>query len=352
VDLWLTHCRILDLVTTLFDDFMNDGSRKAVVVDHEVPEQVGITQVYGGIVACDAEQHPVDPAYTTGNPQDGVLIDPHEIEMQGVEDNGEAPIKIKQEASNIKERVSARQSATRRAQIEKHINQLRWESSPELSSRNTVRRRRWPRQYISPEPTTRSKKPRLRRTQKRPDLSVRHASPSHSHSSSLEILVSRPATTPRAGRASQRAERQDDNVGPSSPKEPLHNDLSTSVFSPPPILTPSPSQSLLQHSPRTSKVRFHFFTLDEDFGAIPALLEQCNTADAFFDRATSAYSLLHRQGLKKKKMAAVSVSMEGLPWPMILEWKSVKGYDMMVAEIATVSAQKENLNVKVKCVVG
>lgn len=149
---------------------------------------------------------------------------------------------------------------------------------------------------------------------------------------------------------SQGRKRQQDQVETSLPKK--RNLKATAIKAPAStsLLTPLQSQALPQKESRTSQVKLHFFTTNECLGAVPVPFEDCNSADDFFARAASVCSLLSGQEIEER-IAAVYVVMEGLRFPMILEWKNAQAYQTLVAEIAATTARTGNiLNVEVKCI--
>ena len=233
----------------------------------------------------------------------------------------ERQVAIKKEPS----RTAHRQAAMRRNQLERQTEEERWRyETPPLSSLDTVKKRRWPRQYVSPPPITKSPK-RLRG----PKSSVSQSS--RPQRCSTPVLTS-------VGRALRKTPPRKTAVTPQLPISPVS-----------PFSLHSVNTAMPEPAPKTNII-LHFFLQRRELGALPTPLAQCNTADQFFSHAEEAWDFLtSRDGASE--MAAVSVEVEGVEWPMIIPWKDPLAHKWMMETIAKAAVgRSHDLHVQVKCV--
>lgn len=235
--------------------------------------------------------------------------------------------------------------------------------APYNAKRSSVRqRRRWPPQYVSPPPTPRGHNTRLNPKPKRQKTPAGLDSQvsTRQRSSSPEFLSAGPARAPPATRHSNIIKRGSyalktpiDKVGKT--KKPCdHKDHKKDTAEP---LTPvsralkSPrSKVCVSESVTTTNVIVHFFLSDEDLGAIPATLEQCNSVNAFFTKALSAWRFLGSPD-GGDSMAGVRVMLEGVQWPIIVAWGAADAFGWMMDAIAKAKSGKvDDLHVQVKCI--
>ena len=219
--------------------------------------------------------------------------------------------------------TSTRQAAMRRNRHERQTDEERWRyETPPLSSLDVVRKRRWPPQYVSPPPTSQSqKRPRGRpKKLKAPESSVRQNSPRQS------------SPPPRKEYNKRTTDTLQLPISPVSP------------FS-----LPSVNQATSGATPKINII-LHFFVQRRELGALPTPLAQCDSADQFFNHAEEAWGFLtSRDGASE--MAAASVEVEGVEWPMIIPWKDPLAHQWMMETIAKVAVgMSHDLHVQVKCI--
>ena len=258
---------------------------------------------------------------------------------------------IKKEPS----RTSTRVAAMRRNQLERQTDEERWRyETPPLSSLDVVKKRRWPPQYTSPPPNPKSQKP-LRESKK----TLKALKSSFSQSSRRQRCSSPGLTAVRAALGKPENAQSRDLAGNSldkckaSPRKKSHKKEAdtaqmpmspVSPFSLPPVNTAMP-----EPTPKTNII-LHFFLQKRELGALPTPLAQCQSADQFFDHAEEAWSFLtSRDGASE--MAAVSVEVEGVEWPMIIPWRDPLAHQWMMETIAKAAIGRSyDLHVQVRCV--
>ena len=268
----------------------------------------------------------------------------------GVEETARQ-VSIKKEPS----RTAIRQVTMRRNQLARQGSEERWRfETPPLSSLDRVKKRRWPPQYVSPPPT------RQRRNLRQGCKLILNAPGTHAAQSSQHRRSSSPELLSVSPRASARGSRRtgdakdgvlDEPKAP-PPKRSRKNTADTphlpispvSPFSPPSINTAMP-----EPTPKTHII-LHFFLQRRELGALPTPLAQCETADQFFDHAEEAWDFLISRD-EASEMAAVSVQVEGVEWPMILPWRDPLAHQWMMETIAKAAlGRSHDLHVQVKCI--
>ena len=246
----------------------------------------------------------------------------------------ERQVTIKKEPS----RTSTRQAAIRCNQLERQTDEERWRyETPPLSSLDAVKKRRWPRQYVSPPPIPQPQK-RLRG----PKSSVSQNSRPQRCSTPVLISVGRAREKPR--------KRAPKKTGPKKTPDRKIADTPQLPISPvSPFSLPSINRAMPEQAPKTNII-LHFFLQRKELGALPTPLAQCNTADQFFDHAEEAWGFLtSRDGASE--MAAVSVEVEGVEWPMIIPWRDPLAHQWMMETIAKAAIGRSyDLHVQVKCI--
>jgi len=246
-----------------------------------------------------------------------------------------------------------RQATLRRNQAERQTQGPRWRSeSPRLSSTGITKKLRWPPQYISPTPTPQPQKRKASdaKTYKRRNIGGLLPKSNRSLSSSPEIVSESPVTPPQGLRRSARASRAANYTIPSPPKTPKKIKLIVKKS----VNIAKPAATTLQpsilDSPPIKDVNIQFFLSNESLGAVPVTINECNTASSFFSQALTAWNLLGG-GDHAGTMAAVSVTIDGFHWPIVLPWGNAKAFDRMIETMAIAKTGKVgNLEVKVKCI--
>lgn len=246
-----------------------------------------------------------------------------------------------------------RQSTLKRRQAERQTLGLRWRSeTPPLSSMDTVKKFRWPPQYVSPTSTPLPEKHKASdpKSYKRRNIGGQLPNCAHSRSSTPEFMSESPVTPPQGVRRSSRATSAAHYQMLSPPKTPkktkfLAKNSSTASA---PIVT-QPQSSAFEAS-LANHVTIHLFLSDESLGAIPITLNECNTSVKFFNQALSAWNLLGLED-QARDMAAVSVTIDGVQWPMVLPWGNSQAFQRMLgalehAQHGTITG----LEVRVKCI--
>ena len=263
----------------------------------------------------------------------------------------ERQVTIKKEPS----RTSTRQAAMRRNQLKRQTDEERWRyETPPLSSLEAVKKRRWPRQYVSPPPTRQRQNLRqgCKLVLNAPKTSALQNS-RHRRSSSPELLSVSPKTSARGSRHANNANGKVQNKPKTlPPKRPRKNkgDTRQLPISPvSPFSLPSINTSMPEPTPKTNII-LHFFLQKRELGALPTPLAQCESADQFFDHAEEAWCFLaSRDGTSE--IAAVSVEVEGVEWPMIIPWRDPLAHQWMMETIAKAAIGRSyDLHVQVKCV--
>ena len=276
---------------------------------------------------------------------DGGLAEvPHPSELIGEEQSiektvsihpgnteAERQVTIKKEPS----RTSTRQTAMRRNQLERQTDEERWRyETPPLSSLDVVKKRRWPPQYVSPPPTPQSQKPLRERIK-----TLKAPKPSVSQSSRRQRCSSQGPTSVRGaqGKPRKRAPRKTANT------------LQMPISPVSPFSLPSVNKAPPEPTPKTNII-LHFFLQRRELGALPTPLAQCDTADKFFDHAEEAWGFLTSRDVASE-MAAVSVEVEGVEWPMIIPWRDPLAHQWMMETIEKAAIGRAyDLHVQVKCI--
>ena len=265
--------------------------------------------------------------------------------------------KVERRATIKKEprRASTRHADMQRNQIERQTDEERWRyETPPLSSLGVVKKRRWPAQYVSPPPTPKSQK-HLRGGKK-----LLKASKSSVSKISRHKRCSRPELTPVGPATAEHEVTQSDNLDGNNVDKPKGcprkearkktADTSQMPISPvSPFSSPTVNRAMLEPVQKTNAI-LHFFLQKRELGALPAPLAQCDTADKFFNHAEEAWGFLtSRDGASE--MAAVSVEVEGVEWPMILPWGDSLAHQWMMETIVKAAAGRSyDLHVQVKCI--
>lgn len=267
--------------------------------------------------------------------------------------NTTSTVKVKKEPCL----AEVRQATLRRKHTKQQPDEQRWRlDSPPISCLDTVKKRRWPPQYVSPSPASPSKKPCKRRVVR----DIRAAGVA-SRSSSLELLSVEQVTPLQDRRSSCRAKRDicyapislsemikiaQIPTGPKTPKTAkTTTKIKKAVHKP---ATPPPQ--LLQSKPLAAKgTTCHFFLFSDNLGAIPVALSECTTASAFFGRARAAWSLIG-SGDQAGSLVAVSVSIDRFSWPLVLPWGDATAFERLRESITIAEAgNMGGLEVHVKC---
>ncbi len=263
----------------------------------------------------------------------------------------ERQVTIKKEPS----RTSTRQAAMRRNQLERQTDEERWRyETPPLSSLGVVKKRRWPPQYVSPPPTPQAQK-RLqgrKKTLKAPKSSVSQGSRRQRFSSpgltSVGLALGKPENA-------QSRDLDSNNLDKSKTPPPKRSRKKKADTTQMPISPVSPfsfssvNKAMPEPTPNTNII-LHFFLQRKELGALPTPLAQCDTADQFFNHAEEAWDFLSsRNGATD--IAAVSVEVEGVEWPMIIPWRDSFAHQWMMETIAKAAIGRSyDLHVQVKCV--
>lgn len=248
-----------------------------------------------------------------------------------------------------------RQVDMRRKRLELQTDEERWRcETPPLSSLDVVRKRRWPPQYVSPPPISQSQK-RLRGRPKKPrapnsslSQSPRRQQCSSPGLTSVGIALGKPENAQSRDLYSNNL----DKCKTPPPKRPRKKTVDTPhlPISPvSPFSCPSINTAMQAPTPKTDII-LHFFLQKRELGALPTPLAQCNTAVQFFDHAEEAWSFLTSTD-RGSEMAAVSVEVEGVEWPMIIPWRDPLAHQWMMETIAKAAiGRPQDLHVQVKCV--
>lgn len=244
------------------------------------------------------------------------------------------------------------QATSRHDRAERQAQGRRWRSqTPPLSSMSKIKKCHWPPQYVWPPPTPQPNK-RLasdKRHYKRRNVGRLLPNGDRSRTSSPGIVSECPVTAPRGRRRSAQghfAGKYPIPFPPKSPKKTRTRTKKSSVAEP--IATAvSPSN---QGTLATKDIKVHFFLSNESLGAVPATMNECNTVDTFFTQALSAWNLLGGWD-HAGSMAAVSVTIDGFQWPIVLPWGNATAFERMMETMAIAKTGKiGSLEVKVKCI--
>ena len=252
-------------------------------------------------------------------------------------------------------RTAVRQATLRRNRLERQRSEGRWRSeTPPLSSLATVKKPRWPPQYVSPPPTRQRQK--MRRGCKNivsgPIVPASQSS-QRRRSSSAELL----AASPKASTRSSRRAHEASGRSLDRPKTPHPNKSRNRTAAAPqmPISPVSPFSSPATNRAMLEPVQIpdtilHFFLQRRELGALPTPLALCDTADKFFDHAEEAWGFLS-SGDGTSAIAATSVEVEGVEWPMVIPWRDSLAHRWMMETIAKAAAGRSyDLHVQVKCI--
>ena len=252
-------------------------------------------------------------------------------------------------------RTSTRHADMQRNQLERRTDEERWRyETPPLSSLDVVKKRRWPAQYVSPPPTPQSQK-HVRGGKKIPKApkssisqSSRHQRRSSPGLTSVGPDLSKPGNDQlgnldgnNLGKSKGRPRKQARKKTADTPQMPISP---VSPFS-----LASVNRDIPEPASKTNII-LHFFLQRRELGALPTPLVQCDTADQFFNHAEEAWSFLtSRDGASA--MAAVSVEVEGVEWPMIIPWRESRAHQWMMETIAkAATGRSQDLHVQVKCI--
>lgn len=250
----------------------------------------------------------------------------------------ERQIAIKKQPSG----TSTRQAAMRRNRLERQTSEERWRyETPPLSSLEVVRKRRWPPQYVSPSPISQPQKRLRGRPKKLKAPTLSQSSRRQRSSSPVLTSLGRAQDKPMKRAPRKTAPRK---IPPRMIAEKPQLPISpVSPFSPPSVNT------AMDPAPKTNII-LHFFLQKRELGALPTPLAQCESADQFFDHVEEAWSFLpSRDGTSE--IAAVSVEVEGVEWPMIIPWRDPLAHQWMMETIAKAAIGRSyDLHVQVKCV--
>ena len=289
---------------------------------------------------------------------------PHSSELTGEEQSIEKTVDIRPGTTEAKRQVTIktessrtlhRQAAMRHNQLERQTDEERWRyGTPLLSSFDVVKKRRWPPRYVSPPPTPQSKK-RLRghnKIPKAPKSSVPQSSQRQRCSSpalsSVGLALIRPDNA-------QSRDLYGKNLDKSKTPPPKRSRKKTADTLQMPISPVSPfsfasvNKAMPVPAPK-SNIILHFFLQRRELGALPTPLDQCDTAEQFFNHAEEAWSFLSSSD-GATEIAAVSVEVEGVEWPMIIPWKDPFAHQWMMESIAKeATGRSHDLHVQVKCI--
>lgn len=236
----------------------------------------------------------------------------------------------------------------KRNKIDREAQARRWRfETPPVFGTDNVKRKRWPPQYISPPPTPQTKKRRSNKPTTR-NMAPKLPGPILFRSSSPELVSANPAS-PAAVAKPKRPKPLVSHKIPS-----LASCQRTKAVPTAPRMAPAAAAGF--HRPTVSKpstsndVVFHFFLADETIGAIPITMAQCNTSALFFEQALLAWNFLEGDS-DVEHMAAASVAIDCLQWPMVVPWRNSQAHKRMTETIAkAMTGRTGPLEVKVKCI--
>ena len=263
----------------------------------------------------------------------------------------EREVTIKKEPT----RTSTRHADMQRNQIERQTDEERWRyETPPLSSLDVVKKRRWPAQYVSPPATPKSQK-HLRGDKKPPKAPKSSVSKSsrHKRCSSLGLPPVGPAIAEHEVTQSSNLDGNNLSKPKVRPrkqarkKTPGTTQMPISPVSP--FSCPIVNRAVLEPVQKTNAI-LHFFLQKKELGALPTPLALCDTADKFFNHAEEAWGFLS-SGNGTSAIAATSVEVEGVEWPMIIPWRDSLAHQWMIETIAKAAAGRSyDLHVQVKCI--
>ena len=148
--------------------------------------------------------------------------------------------------------------------------------------------------------------------------------------------------------SSDQGKRKLDELERSAPKTPPKSRKLT-VRTPIALRLNPPTRTSETSGTRKSIIHF-FLGNSESDGAIPVNLSSYMTSTAFFDKAESAWSYVQKS-TETVEFMGVSVMMDGLEWPLILEWRNGQAFENMLESIDTAKiAGTGDITVKVKCI--
>ena len=265
--------------------------------------------------------------------------------------------KAKREVTIKKEptRTSTRHADMQRNQLERRTDEERWRyETPPLSSLDVVKKRRWPAQYVSPPPTPQSQKllrggkKIVKATKSSVSQSSRHKRCSSPEVTSVGIALANSQNARSGNLDGYNSEKPKGRPRKKARKETA--DTPQMPISPvSPFSLTSVNRAIPEPAPKTNII-LHFFLQRRELGALPTPLAQCDTADKFFSHAEEAWSFLaSRDGASE--MAAVSVEVEGVEWPMIIPWRDPLAHKWMMETIDKAAIGRSmDLHVQVKCI--
>ena len=288
----------------------------------------------------------------------------HPSELKEVEQSIDETVSIRSGTAKVERqaiikkeprRASTRHADMQRNQIERQTDEERWRyETPPLSSLDAVKKRRWPAQYVSPPPTPKVQK------HHRGGKKLPKASKSSISKSSRRKRCSRPGLTPVGPAIAEHEVTQSGNLDGNSVDKPKGRprkegrkktaDTPQMPISPvSPFSSPTVNRAMLEPVQKTNAI-LHFFLQKKELGALPTPLALCDTADKFFDHAEEAWGFLS-SGNGTSAIAATSVEVEGVEWPMIIPWRDSLAHQWMMETIAKAAAGRSyDLHVKVTCI--
>lgn len=312
------------------------------------------------IASCNWYRSPDPASDTVSNRTDKSIVVANQSEPHlpfDHEDNNtkQAHLTTQNHASDVEINLAeVHQATSRRDRAERQTQGRRRRSqTPPLSSISIIkkRKRHWPPQYVSPL-TTPQPKERLAsdiKQYKRRNLGGLLPNGDGSRTSSPEFVSESPVTAPQGRRRStqgQFAGRYPILSPPRSPKKTRTTTKRSDVAEPVATAVRSSNQEILA----MKDIKVHFFLSHESLGAVPATMNECDTVDTFFTQALSAWNLLGA-GDHAGTMAAVSITVDGFQWPIVLPWGNATSFERMMETMAIAKTGKiGSLEVKVKCI--
>ena len=252
-------------------------------------------------------------------------------------------------------RTSTRHADMQRNQLERQTDEERWRyETPPLSSLGVVKKRRWPAQYVSPPPTPQSQK-HLRGGKKIPKAPKSSIPPSsrHQRCSTPGLTLIGPVCTKPENAQSGNLDGNNLENPKGRPRKKARKEPADTPQMPISPVSPFSLASVNRAIPEPAlktNIILHFFLQKRELGALPTPLAQCDTADKFFDNAEEAWNFLSF-GDGASAMAAASVKVEGVQWPMIIPWRDPVAHQWMMETIVKAAIGSSlDLHVQVKCV--
>ena len=289
---------------------------------------------------------------------------PHPSDLNEREQSIEKTGSIRSETTKTSRKVTIKKEPTRtstrhadmqRNQLERRTDEERWRyETPPLSSLDVIKKRRWPAKYVSPPPTPQSQKllrggkKIVKATKSSVSQSSRHKRCSSPEVASVDIALANSQNAQSGnldgnnlGKSKGRPQKKARKEAASAPQMPISP---VSPFS-----LSSVNRAIPEPAPKTN-ITLHFFLQRKELGALPTPLAQCDTADKFFNHAEEAWSFLNSANATSA-IAATSVEVEGVEWPMIIPWKDPLAHQWMMETIAKAAIGKSHdLHVQVKCI--